>query len=365
MQLAKDPLEEWALHCQAAGAKICLDSSGAPAPFSEKVWSELSFEETINEAEAEARLREVLCRAYRVDDDMLALAAGAQHADFLFFLSNLRSGDPVAVENPTFMPIRRQAEMFGSVRTLDRPAESGFRPDMDGLRGLLASGAKTVALTNLHNPTAAAMGDDILGSVVDEAGKHGALVLCDEVYREMSYGTVPKGAYQLGENGVSVSSVTKLNGLRPLRLGWLIGPREVAQRVEMARICSSYRLPVHSCLLAAEAVKRREWFRQRVLEKARENLPVLKAWLEGEKRISYRRPDGALMTSLRLPEGKDDLELSEQLLKKSVAVGPGRYWGAPGTIRVTFSCSRDELAQGLGTITSALNSLQDRLSDNY
>jgi aspartate/methionine/tyrosine aminotransferase len=355
MRLTKDALEEWALHCDTMGARISLDSSGAPAPFLEEEWADLVHEESNDEAGAEAKLREELGRAYQVDDDMIALTLGAQQADFLFFFTQLRARDRVVVENPTFMPIRRQAELVCDVRTLDRPASADYRPDPGQLQHFLDSGARAVALTNLHNPSAAALSTDELAIVVEETGRHDALVLCDEVYREMTYGEMPKGAYELGENGVSVSSVTKLNGLRGLRLGWLIGPKEVAQTVEMARMYLNYRLPVHSCQFAAEAVRRRDWFRERVLERARTNLPILKGWLEGENRITGRLPDGALMISLRLPEGTDDLEFSELLLNECIAVGPGRYWGAPGTIRVTFSCSGKELTEGLQAISRLLD----------
>lgn len=355
MRLTRDPLEEWALHCDAMGARISLDSSGAPSPFNDPEWAGIRFEESNDEAGAEAHLREELRRAYHVDDDMIALTLGAQQADFLFFFTQLRAGDMVAVENPTFMPIRQQAELICDVRTLDRPAGAGFRPDMGQLHHFLGAGARAVALTNLHNPSASALRTDELEGIVEEAGKHDAMVLCDEVYREMTYQDMPKGVYELGENGVSVSSVTKLNGLRGLRLGWLIGPREVAQKVEMARMYLNYRLPVHSCLFTAEAVKRRDWFRERVMERAMTNLPILKGWLEGEKRIACRLPDGALMASLGLPEGTDDLEFSELLLKKGIAVGPGRYWGAPGTLRVTFSCPGQELTKGLREISEVLD----------
>ncbi len=355
MRLTKDPLEEWALHCDAMGARISLDSSGAPAPFNEPEWKDVRFKGSNDEAGAEARLREELRRAYRVDDDMIALPLDAQEADVRFFLHPLSARDRVAVENTTCMPIRRQAQLICDGRTLDRPASAGFRPDRGQLRRFLGAGARAVALTNLHNPSASALRTDELASIIEEAGKYDALVLCDEVYREMAYQEVPKSAYELGENGVSVSSVTKLNGLRGLRLGWLIGPKEVAQNVEMARMYLNYRLPVHSCLFAAEAVKRREWFRERVLERARTNLPILKGWLEGEKRIVCRLPDGGLMASLCLPEGTDDLEFSEVLLKEGAAVGPGRLWGAPGTIRATFSCPGQELAEGLRKISEVLD----------
>jgi aspartate/methionine/tyrosine aminotransferase len=315
----------------------------------------VSFEPSNDEAGAEARLREALCRAYGVDEDMVALAQGAQHADFLFFLANLHPGDLAVVEDPTFMPIRRQAEAMCEVRSMDRLPENAYLPGRDQADEVLALGARVLALTNLHNPSGTVLSTERMAGLVERAGRKGTMVLSDEVFREMTFGPVPRAAFELGDNAASVSSVTKLNGLRGLRVGWLIGRPEIVKKVDAARLYTSYRLPAITCDYAAEAVKRRDWFRERALRTAGESLPALKTWLEREGRVRCRLPDGALMAHLRLPPGTDDLELSERLLERGVAVGPGSYWGAPGTIRVTFSCSRPELEAGLEAISAVLD----------
>jgi len=360
MGLTKDALEEWALHCQAAGATIPLDSSGAPPPYRERWWKELEAEDSNDEAEAEELLRDALADHYGVERERIALAAGAQQADFLFFLTALRPNGVAAVENPTFMPLRRMAEMVGRTVTVRRDPDRDFTLVREDLEEAWHRGATVVALTNLHNPSAAQLDDEELAAIVEDADRHGATVLVDEVYREMSYGMPAAPAFRLGDNAVSVSSVTKLNGLRGLRIGWLIGPEAAAAEVEMARMYSSYRLPPRNLALAAAAVRRQAWFRDRALRKARQNLPVVYEWLQGEERISCPMPDGALMALLQLPPGVDDLEFSERLLERGVAVGPGRYFGAPGHIRVTFSCSPRQLAEGLQTISAVLDHERSR-----
>lgn len=357
MRLTRDALEEWALHCQAAGAAISLDSSGAPPPYQERWWKELDVPDGNNETEMEDLLKDVLSGHYGVERERIALAAGAQHADFLFFLTRLRPGGTAAVENPTFVPIRMMAEMLGRTVTVRRDPDRDHTLVGEDLEEAWKRGAEVLALTNLHNPSAAQLEDGELAAVLEEAERHGATVLVDEVYREMSYGMPGAPAFRLGDNGVSVSSVTKLNGLRGLRIGWLIGPEDVAGEAEMARMYSSYRLPARNLALAAAAVRRQGWFRERALRKARQNLPVMYEWLQSEERISCPMPDGALMALLQLPPGVDDLEFSERLLTRGVAVGPGRYFGAPGHIRVTFSCSPRQLAEGLEAISAALDHL--------
>jgi len=106
--------------------------------------------------------------------------------------------------------------------------------------------------------------------------------------------------------------------------------------------------------VATEALRRRERFRERALSIARENLKVLDAW--GEERIGFRRPDGALMALLRLPDRVDDLRFAEMLLEQyDTAVCPGRYFGIEGHVRATFSCAPSDFGKGLENISAALD----------
>jgi len=354
MRPAVDPLEEWALHCQAKGATVSLDSSGAPPPYGERWWKDLDVQDGNDEAEAEELLRDALSWHYGVERERIALTAGAQHADFLF-LTAFGPSDLVAVESPTFVPIRQQADMVCQAAVVRRDPDRDFLLHEGDLEDAARRGARALVLTNLHNPSAAEMGDEELGALIERAERLGMQVLVDEVYREMSYGMPPAPAFSMGEDACSVSSVTKLNGLRGLRVGWLIGPERTVERIERTRLLSSYRLPPRNVVLAAEAVRRQSWFRERVLRKASKNLPILYEWLQEEERVSCPMPDGGLMALVQLPPGMDDLEFSEMVLERGVAIGPGRYFGAPGHVRITFSCSREKLRTGLAAITAALD----------
>ena len=354
MRPSADPLEEWALRCRSMGVTISLDSSGAPPPYGERWWKDLEVQDSNDEAEGEELLRDVLSSHYGVERERIALTAGAQHANFLFLLA-FGPGDLVAVESPTFMPLRQQVDMVCRAFAIRRDPDRDFLLHEDDLEEASRRGAKALVLTNLHNPSAAEMGDEDLGAVIERAERRGMQVLVDEVYREMSYGMPPAPAFSLGEEACSVSSVTKLNGLRGLRIGWLIGSERTAKNIEQTRMLASYRLPPRNLTLAAEAVRRQSWFRERMLRRASRNLPILYEWLQYEERVSCPMPDGSLMALIQLPPGVDDLAFSEMLLERGVAVGPGRYWGAPGHIRVTFSCPPRQLVEGLEAISCTLD----------
>jgi aspartate/methionine/tyrosine aminotransferase len=344
-------LEEWFHKWRGVGTN--LDVSGAPAPYEE---FQPEFEEGSDLVELEEELVELLSRLYGVGSERIALTCGAQNANSLVLMTQLNKEDTIVAEHPIYEPMLKVAEQVCSLRDLPRTLENQYRPTTDQLNDVLSSGSRMVMITNLHNPSGAALDDVELKAILDVADDKGALVLCDEIYREMCYTQPPKGAFELGENAIISNGMTKLYGLGDLRVGWVIGPEDVARDVELGRMAISSYLPAYSLTVTIQALKRRRWFRERMLSRARENLEVLSDWARVETRVSFMMPEGGLMFLLPLPKGIDDLEFSEFLLSNhDTAVCPGRYFGVEGQIRVTFSCPPEEFARGLRNISTALN----------
>ncbi len=150
MRFLSDPLEDWAVHCHRRGATISLDSSGASTPGPDEF--PLRVEELGDEAEAEAEPREALCRAYGVDDDMIASPWVPSMPIFLFFLTHLTPSDKAVVESPTFMPIRRQAEEVTRVSSLSVPRRRRTFRTCRTSAIISGAGAKVVALTQSSQP---------------------------------------------------------------------------------------------------------------------------------------------------------------------------------------------------------------------
>ncbi|MGD0057297.1 MAG: pyridoxal phosphate-dependent aminotransferase [Methanomassiliicoccales archaeon] len=335
-----------------------MDHSGCPPPYDDGFVPDIGPLSSLDAIEIEERLVETLSSIYGVEKERFSLSSGAQNANFLLFHSYLGPKDLIAVENPTFMPIRSVAESICRVETFERSAANDFRPKRTEIDRLLKKGPKVIVVTNLHNPSAASLSDPDLKGILEVAGEKGAIVLCDEIYRRMQYSTPSSPVCMLGDNGVSTSGLTKLYGLGDLRVGWLVGPEEICRKVDLLRLYNVYRLPTRSAAIAIEALKRREWFRDRTLRLASINIKILREWLEEEDRVYCRLPDGGLMALISLPKGMDDLRLGEALMDRfSTSVCPGRYFGIANHIRVTFSCSAKDLRKGLENISAAIDTL--------
>lgn len=347
-------LEDWLIRCRRA--RIDLDHSGAPNPMREGFDPCVGGEAFLNEFDVEERLYKAIASSYRVKADRIALTCGAQAANFTFLESCFQRGDRVAVESPTYAPMRACAgALFQKAIPVPRGRQGGYRIDTSAFESALRKGAKAVMLTNLHNPSARAIPEEDMRPLLEAASKKEALVLVDEVYREMCHSRPPRAAFELGEAGVTTNGLSKLWGLGGLRIGWLIGPEDVVAKVNETRLYSSWHLPLRSMAVAIKALKRKDWFRRRVLEVAKRNLPAIKDWAAEERRVSITEPEGCLHLLVHLPEGTDDELFAERLLKRhGTAVCPGSYFGEEGSIRVTFSCDGEDLRMGLENISKVL-----------
>lgn len=341
------------IRCKSA--RINLDHSGAPSPYADGFNPNVDQYDT-DDYELEERLIELIASTYRIEKENVALCFGAQNANYIAFRATLKSRDLVAIESPTYMPIKVLATSICKVFDLDRDPSHDFHFSEKGIEECIRRGAKAVVLTNLHNPSASSLSNETLMNILEITSRKKIVVICDEIYREMHYGNPPDPVATLSNNAISVSGLTKLYGLGDLRVGWAIAPPEIASRINLLRLYIAYRLPARSVAVAIEAIKRRNWFRERMLHIAMRNLVVLKEWLEKESRVSCKLPQGGLMTLLKLPAEVDDMKFSEYLLDRfSTAVCPGRYFGIKNHIRVTFSCTTADFKSGLENISMALD----------
>ncbi len=101
-----------------------MDHSGSPSPYGNGFSPDVESYSSFDEVEAEERLLDTLANIYGVEKERIALTSGAQNANFLFFNSCVGKDSLVAVENPTYMPIRSVAASVSKVIRFQRAIDS-------------------------------------------------------------------------------------------------------------------------------------------------------------------------------------------------------------------------------------------------
>ena len=167
---------------------------------------------------------EGICQLYRdLRPEQVIPTHGAAGANHHLFCSLVEPGDKVISVLPTYQQLYSIPDSLGAqVELLPLSPDNGFLPDLARLEELARGGVKLICLNNPNNPTGALMSQEMLEEIVAIARRHGAYILCDEVYRHLTQeeGYCPS-IVDLYEKGISVSSMSKVFSLAGIRLGWI------------------------------------------------------------------------------------------------------------------------------------------------
>ncbi|MEH3048475.1 pyridoxal phosphate-dependent aminotransferase [Sphingomonas adhaesiva] len=300
-----------------------------------------------------------LRRRYGVASEQLLCTTGATAALSMLYRALLRPGQRIAVETPGFDLFGGIAALHGiAADTFQRPAPD-FALDLDRLAAAIRPATRMVVVSNLHNPSSAAIPHDQLLALAQLAEDHDLLVVVDEVYGDYAdAATRPCAAVSLSPRFVTISSLTKIYGLSTLRCGWIVGDADVVARVRA--LADRFEFGVSNLAHAAAALVMDDAaaFTARthqVLDTARPIAEAAFARWQADGWIEGALPRFGCVAFPRLVGIEDTAAFAEWLGDRcGVVVAPGEYFGAPGHVRIGFAQPPALLAVGLDAMEDGL-----------
>jgi aspartate/methionine/tyrosine aminotransferase len=298
---------------------------------------------------------------YDVEPERVVPGAGTSGANFLAFTALVGAGDEVLVERPTYEPLLAALQALGArIRRFERRVEDGWRVDLDSLRAALAGGRpRLVVLANPHNPTGVLLDAAETVEIAGLTEAAGALLLVDEVYRDIWFEDAPPSHAHLGPHALATNSLTKSYGLSGLRCGWVLcGSRELADRLRLARDFMEAAGSIPSDSLALAAFRQLDRLEARARALLEPNLQLVRAFLaEHAEWLDCVLPKWTLMAFPRLRREEDAQALHDWLRGREVSIVPGRFFENPGFFRLGFAVRTEDVAVGLGHLADYFASL--------
>ncbi len=131
-------------------------------------------------------------RNIQVGRQHVCIVPGGKPILFFSMTALLQSGDEVIFPNPGF-PIYESMIRFLGATPVPVPLleERGFSFDLDILRDRLTSRTKMLILNSPQNPTGGVMPDDDLREIANLVRERDLVVLSDEIYSRIYYGSQP------------------------------------------------------------------------------------------------------------------------------------------------------------------------------
>ena len=299
---------------------------------------------------------------------------GGSEANCIAMMHLIEPGDRVVVMTPNYLQMRGLARGLGAIvehwpliEDADAPTPR-WRPDLDRLARLTASGARVIVICNPNNPTGARLTADELETICNIASRAGAWIVSDEIYRGAEIDNIETptiwGRY---DRVLVTSSLSKAYGLPGLRIGWVVGPPATVESLWAVHDYTTIGPAAASDMLAR--ITLRQPRRARVIARTRgiirTNYPIVRKWIDRRAPfLSHIPPQAGAIVYVKYRHPINSTDLITRLRdEKSVLVVPGDHFEMDGYLRIGFGSDPTHLEGSLERIGEMLDSIQETTAD--
>jgi aspartate/methionine/tyrosine aminotransferase len=304
-------------------------------------------------------LLEAIASRYGVAADQVAAASGCSGANFLALAAAMSAGDELLIERPAYDPLIGAARLLGAtIVRFDRPAADGFAIDSDRVQAAVTPRTRAIVVTTPHNPTGVTIPDETLAALGRIAARSGAILLVDEVYRDVAGACGAPPAARLGDAIVTTNSLTKSYGLSGLRCGWTIASAAITHRIRRARDVVDGTGAFPPDRLARLAFEHLETLHTRGREIVGANLSRAREFLGRRRELECTIGDGPLIFPCLSASATADAFAARLFERYETAVVPGRFFEMPAHFRIALGGDPRMFDEGLSAVEAALGATE-------
>ncbi|MFG6538996.1 pyridoxal phosphate-dependent aminotransferase [Sulfitobacter sp. CS16] len=304
-------------------------------------------------------LRDEIARRVKVTRSEVIVSTGAKQVLANAMFASLDPGDEVIMPAP-FWTSYSDIVLLASGTPVVLPCamENGFRATAQQLDAAITPRTRWVMLNSPSNPTGAIYTEAELLGLAQVLRRHQHVqVLVDEIYDQLSYApftSFASVAPDLFDRMLIVNGVSKAYAMTGWRIGWGIGPAAMiaAMGAVQGQITSAASSISQAAALAALTGPEDFLEERRKIFRARQDMVVDR--LNAMLGVTCPRPEGAFyvfpdVRRAMTVKGFDTCATfcAALLDQVGLALVPGRAFGLPGHLRLSYAYSEAELQAGL------------------
>ncbi|KAK7414041.1 hypothetical protein QQX98_007073 [Neonectria punicea] len=270
-----------------------------------------------NEHRGGSQLRNLIVGDSGLNKDDVLITPGAAGALFIISTSQLTPDDHLVVVRPNYATNLETPKTIGcKITYVDLQFESGFQPDLSFIEAAIQPNTKIVSMTCPHNPTGTIMSRDTLDRLVAITKEKNCLLLVDETYRDVHYGSQLPIAASLADHVLSVCSMSKSFGIPGIRLGWVITQNKSLQNTFLAaKEQISISGSVIDEYIAEQVLSRNSSILESTCEEMRLRLEMVASWIEKEDLLEWVRPQGGVVCFPKMKKEPAGVEAISKALR--------------------------------------------------
>src|SRR5688572_16831768 len=164
----------------------------------------------------------------------ICVTAGTQEGLYAVTQAFLNPGDEVLVPDPGFLAYPVLARLAGATPLPYRLDHESWNIDFEDLERQITAKTRAIIINSPSNPTGGVEPESSIERLTRIADDRDLLLISDEVYREIHFGTAGTSFAGRGRNVIVANGMSKSHAMTGLRLGWLMGRRELMQPIVKA-----------------------------------------------------------------------------------------------------------------------------------
>ena len=282
------------------------------------------------------------------------ITVGVSEALYLAFAATLDPGDEVIIPEPCFVSYAPEVTFAGGVPVMvPTRAENGWQVTAEDIEAAISERTKAILLGYPNNPTGAVMSRVRLNEIATVIKRHDLLVISDELYDQLVYGTehvcfpsLP-GMYS---RTILLMGFSKAYAMTGWRIGYAAGPAEILGMMRRVHQYTIMCAPTVSQYAALAALREGAPFVEEMHAEYDRRRRLIVNGLN-EIGLTCVEPRGAFYAFPSIAiTGMDENEFAEQLLKEEqVALIPGSAFGRAGRghVRCSYATAYEQIEEAL------------------
>lgn len=282
-----------------------------------------------------------------VDPGEIVVTVGATEGLNLCLQAVARPGAAVAVESPSYIPVRQSLARFG-MRAVEIPADATQGIDLDLLEQAIVNDelVAAVVMPNFQNPLGYEMSETHKDALVALTRRHGLPLIENGVYDELYFGDSPPSTLKSRDRDGLVMHCNSFSKslTASQHIGWMLPGRYRAQ-VEALKLFNTLGTPVLPQLAIAQYLRQDGYdfhlrrLRRHLSQQARMMVAAVSRFFPPGTHVTP--PAGGYLLWVGLPAGVKALALFARAQERRISLAPGDIFGSDPSlgayIRLNYS----------------------------
>lgn len=285
----------------------------------------------------------------KVDPKRIIVTVGGSGGLMLSFLACFDAGDRVAMAAPAYPAYRNILMALGCKPVeIESTLEENYQPTLAKLEALPEK-PQGLIIGNPSNPTGTMMGRKQLAELTAWCQAHGVRLIADELYHGVTYGEPADTVLSTSNEAISVNSFSKYFAMTGWRIGWLVLPEDVVDRVKRLSESLFVAPPTLSQHVALKAFDHCDVL-DGYVARYKANLDIMQRELPKAGITKLSKVEGAFYMYADISDLTDDSEAFCRALldQAGVAVTPGTDFDLTRghqTIRMSFAGATEDITE--------------------